>query len=481
MSADVAMSMDSDSSHSSDSSYSSGDLSTDHHFDNWASTHFREEEYVGSIPEMEVEVLVQESMFDADNLVAKLVAKNSNMCQDGKIRFDWDHFGTESTRLFVAAPANISFMNGWIDSPRLPQELGDQQDSLSPQQQSRSTTLPPTVNPMGEAYNLYTSLCRRPWKGCIPFPMDKGATGQSVTVDLCSYFKMKTRKEAGYLPKKSTPEEHRATRLYFPPNSYPPPQITDKGELHPECEAYGKLKWDLATAAHNAGCPIVSNGSNDGENGDRMFVCAFKYRAYQKSKDALSSGFRQDSAVNSDKNGRRPNGRSKGRRSLSKLAMPDEVTCKFRLVVGWDGYVFPYAFSIHDFEPITGRVHQPPPVHQTFAARNFVICSFVPRLYDYHPDAIPAPYNHSNIDSDEVLYYVDGDFMSRKNVDKGQITLHPGGIPHGPHPGTVEKSIGAKETHELAVMVDTFRPLLMTEHAAAIEDKDYFLSWLNGH
>ncbi len=150
-------------------------------------------------------------------------------------------------------------------------------------------------------------------------------------------------------------------------------------------------------------------------------------------------------------------------------------------VVGWDGYVFPYAFSIHDFEPITGRVHQPPPVHQTFAARNFVICSFVPRLYDYHPEAIPAPYNHSNIDSDEVLYYVDGDFMSRKNVDKGQITLHPGGIPHGPHPGTVEKSIGAKETHELAVMVDTFRPLLMTEHAAAIEDKDYFLSWLNDH
>ena len=147
-------------------------------------------------------------------------------------------------------------------------------------------------------------------------------------------------------------------------------------------------------------------------------------------------------------------------------------------VVGWDGYVYPYAFSIHNFEPITGRVHQPPPVHQTFSARNFVICSFVPRLFDYHPLAIPAPYNHSNIDSDEVLYYVDGDFMSRKHVEKGMITLHPGGIPHGPHPGTVEKSIGAKETHELAVMVDTFRPLLMTEYAAGIEDPDYYKSWL---
>jgi len=151
-------------------------------------------------------------------------------------------------------------------------------------------------------------------------------------------------------------------------------------------------------------------------------------------------------------------------------------------VVGWDGYVYPYAFSIHNFEPITGRLHMPPPIHQTFATRGFVICSFVPRMYDYHPLSIPAPYNHSNIDSDEVLYYVDGDFMSRSHVEKGMITLHPGGIPHGPHPGTVEKSIGAKETHELAVMVDTFKPLLMTEAAAGIEDKDYFLSWLGkGH
>jgi len=147
-------------------------------------------------------------------------------------------------------------------------------------------------------------------------------------------------------------------------------------------------------------------------------------------------------------------------------------------VVGWDGCCYPYAFSIHNFEPITGRVHQPPPVHQTFEAHNFVICSFVPRLYDYHPQAIPAPYNHSNIDSDEVLYYVDGDFMSRKNVTRGMITLHPAGIPHGPHPGAVEKSIGKKETQELAVMVDTFHPLQLTEAALAIENPDYTKSWM---
>ncbi|MFT4062411.1 MAG: homogentisate 1,2-dioxygenase [Edaphocola sp.] len=146
-------------------------------------------------------------------------------------------------------------------------------------------------------------------------------------------------------------------------------------------------------------------------------------------------------------------------------------------VVGWDGCEYPYAISIHDFEPITGRVHQPPPVHQTFDAHNFVICSFVPRLYDYHPQAIPAPYNHSNIDSDEVLYYVDGEFMSRKNVERGQITLHPGGIPHGPHPGAVEKSIGKTETKELAVMVDTFHPLMMTQTAKEIEDEQYMMSW----
>jgi homogentisate 1,2-dioxygenase len=146
-------------------------------------------------------------------------------------------------------------------------------------------------------------------------------------------------------------------------------------------------------------------------------------------------------------------------------------------VVGWDGYCYPFAFSIHDFEPITGRVHQPPPVHQTFEAHNFVVCSFCPRLYDYHPNAIPAPYNHSNIDSDEVLYYVDGDFMSRKNVTRGMITLHPAGIPHGPHPGAVEKSIGKKETGELAVMVDTFHPLMLTKQALDIENEDYVMSW----
>jgi homogentisate 1,2-dioxygenase len=146
-------------------------------------------------------------------------------------------------------------------------------------------------------------------------------------------------------------------------------------------------------------------------------------------------------------------------------------------VVGWDGCCYPYIFSIHNFEPITGRVHQPPPVHQTFETNAFVVCSFVPRLYDYHPDAIPAPYNHSNIDSDELLYYVDGDFMSRKHVTKGMLTLHPAGIPHGPHPGAVEKSIGAKETRELAVMVDTFKPMKLTKAAIGIENEGYVMSW----
>lgn len=147
-------------------------------------------------------------------------------------------------------------------------------------------------------------------------------------------------------------------------------------------------------------------------------------------------------------------------------------------VVGWDGYNYPYGFSIHNFEPITGRVHQPPPVHQTFETSAFVVCSFVPRLYDYHPQSIPAPYNHSNIDSDEVLYYVDGDFMSRKNIDKGYISLHPAGIPHGPHPGTYEASIGKSKTEELAVMIDTFRPLQLTKAAMDIDDGKYYKSWL---
>jgi len=148
-------------------------------------------------------------------------------------------------------------------------------------------------------------------------------------------------------------------------------------------------------------------------------------------------------------------------------------------VVGWDGYHYPYAFNIKDFEPITGRLHQPPPVHQTFEGHNFVTCAFVPRLYDYHPLSIPAPYNHSNVDSDEVLYYVDGDFMSRKSVSRGMISLHPTGIPHGPHPGTVQKSIGAEKTEELAVMVDTFKPLKITKQALNIEDKDYYKSWID--
>jgi len=147
-------------------------------------------------------------------------------------------------------------------------------------------------------------------------------------------------------------------------------------------------------------------------------------------------------------------------------------------VVGWDGYNYPYGFSIHNFEPITGRVHQPPPVHQTFETKAFVICSFCPRLYDYHPKAIPAPYNHSNIDSDEMLYYVDGDFMSRTNIAPGHISLHPSGIPHGPHPGTYEASIGQKETAELAVMIDTFRPLMITEEAMKIDDGKYYKSWI---
>jgi homogentisate 1,2-dioxygenase len=146
-------------------------------------------------------------------------------------------------------------------------------------------------------------------------------------------------------------------------------------------------------------------------------------------------------------------------------------------VVGWDGFLYPYAISIHDFEPITGRIHQPPPVHQMFQAHNFVICSFVPRLFDYHPLSIPAPYNHSNIDSDEVLYYVEGNFMSRRGIERGSFTLHPGGLPHGPHPGTTEASIGATKTEELAVMVDTFRPLMLTEEALHFVDENYPMSW----
>jgi len=147
-------------------------------------------------------------------------------------------------------------------------------------------------------------------------------------------------------------------------------------------------------------------------------------------------------------------------------------------VTGWDGYNYPWGFSIHNFEPITGRIHQPPPVHQTFHTDAFVVCSFCPRLYDYHPKGIPAPYNHSNIDSDEVLYYVDGDFMSRNDIAQGTSPRRRSCIPHGPHPGAMERSIGKTETHELAVMVDTFRPLMLTEAAMKIDDGKYYQSWL---
>lgn len=147
-------------------------------------------------------------------------------------------------------------------------------------------------------------------------------------------------------------------------------------------------------------------------------------------------------------------------------------------VVGWDGYLYPWKLNILDFEPITGRIHQPPPVHQTFEGNNFVVCSFVPRLYDYHPEAIPAPYFHSNVDSEEILYYVDGNFMSRKGITEGSLTFHPGGLPHGPHPGKIEESIGKKDTHELAVMIDTFRPLKVVKKAQKIEDQNYQYSWI---
>jgi homogentisate 1,2-dioxygenase len=149
-------------------------------------------------------------------------------------------------------------------------------------------------------------------------------------------------------------------------------------------------------------------------------------------------------------------------------------------VVGWDGYLFPWIFNVRDFEPITGRIHQPPPVHQTFRGNNFVICSFVPRLFDYHPDGIPAPYNHSNVNSDEVLYYCDGHFMSRKGIEKYDISLHPFGLPHGPQPGATEASIGKEKTEELAVMVDTFKPLHIATDALEFEKPEYMNTWLEG-
>jgi homogentisate 1,2-dioxygenase len=148
-------------------------------------------------------------------------------------------------------------------------------------------------------------------------------------------------------------------------------------------------------------------------------------------------------------------------------------------VVGWDGYFYPWIFNIHDFEPIVGRIHQPPPVHQTFQGDGFVICSFCPRPYDFDPNAVPAPYNHSNVDSDEVLFYASSEFMSRKGIEYGSVTHHPDGLPHGPHPGRAEASIGAKATNELAVMMDSFRPLQVAKTAIAFEDPNYHKSWLD--
>lgn len=150
-------------------------------------------------------------------------------------------------------------------------------------------------------------------------------------------------------------------------------------------------------------------------------------------------------------------------------------------VVGWDGYLYPWIFNINDFEPITGLIHQPPPVHQTFQGQNFVVCSFVPRLFDYHPEGIPVPYNHSNVNSDEMIYYCEGNFMSRRGIERGDITLHPSGLPHGPQPGATEASIGKQRTEELAVMVDTFRPLNLTQAALDSEKPDYMQSWMEGN
>ncbi|MHB1223353.1 MAG: homogentisate 1,2-dioxygenase [Gemmatimonadaceae bacterium] len=147
-------------------------------------------------------------------------------------------------------------------------------------------------------------------------------------------------------------------------------------------------------------------------------------------------------------------------------------------VVGWDGYFYPWTFNIHDFEPIVGRIHQPPPVHQTFEGDNFVICSFCPRPYDFDPNAVPVPYSHSNVDSDEVLYYASDEFMSRKGIEFGSVTHHPDGIPHGPHPGRAEASLGQKETKEVAVMMDSFRPLKVAEATTGFEDPDYHRSWI---
>ena len=164
----------------------------------------------------------------------------------------------------------------------------------------------------------------------------------------------------------------------------------------------------------------------------------------------------------------------KARSTLTELVMDHHPFD----VVGWDGYYYPWALSIHDFEPLTGRLHLPPPVHQTFESDRFVICSFVPRLYDYHPEAIPAPYNHANVMTDEVLFYVSENFMSRRGIEHASMTLHPDGLTHGPHPGAMEASIGKAATDELAVMIDTFNPLKVARRVLDVEDRDYETSWL---
>ena len=148
-------------------------------------------------------------------------------------------------------------------------------------------------------------------------------------------------------------------------------------------------------------------------------------------------------------------------------------------LIGWDGYYYPWTFNIKDFMPITGKIHQPPPVHQTFQSKGFVVCSFVPRLFDYHEKSIPAPYAHSNVDSEELIFYVEGNFMSRKGIEPESVTYHPMGLTHGPQPGKIEESLNLKETSEFAVMIDTFSPLKMTEATQEIDDKDYIFSWKN--
>ncbi|MGD0969183.1 MAG: homogentisate 1,2-dioxygenase [Candidatus Aquilonibacter sp.] len=147
-------------------------------------------------------------------------------------------------------------------------------------------------------------------------------------------------------------------------------------------------------------------------------------------------------------------------------------------VVGWDGYCYPYAFNLEEFAPITGKLHQPPPAHATFEAPGAAFCAFVPRLFDYHPLAIPVPYNHSSVDCDEVIFYVSGNFMSRRGVEEGSITLHAAGAPHGPQPGAVEASLGKTSTDEIAVMVDTFKPLHLAQSAIDVEDEKYYRSWI---